>query len=273
MSGALSSYEAGEVTAIQRWKTAEPGVVTQALGLAAAPLSWLVQKVVPEKAVQGVLEAANWAGEQLADTADLLRDGGIAEIAELRTKSLELSDTLANKVHNWAIGIGTAEGGATGATGILGMAVDIPAIITLALRTVHKIGLCYGFECRSLEDKQYAMGILAASGANSIEEKMEALLALRTVQQMVLKQTWKSMSEKAATSQMSKEGAIIAVRNLAKQLGINVTKRKALQAIPLIGGGIGAAVNGAYINDVGWAARRSFQERWLMENGKIVNVC
>jgi hypothetical protein len=86
------------------------------------------------------------------------------------------------------------------------MAIDIPAIITLALRAVHKIGLCYGFECRSLEDKQYAMGILAASGANSIQEKMEALLVLQTVQQMVLKQTWKSMSEKAATQQFEREG-------------------------------------------------------------------
>ncbi|UFS72066.1 EcsC family protein [Geomonas sp. RF6] len=268
----ITVYEAKEVASIREWKELEPGVVGQALGMVAAPLSWLVQKVVPEKAIQGVLEAANWAGGQLADTGDILRDGEVSDIAELRCKSLELSDRLADTVHNWAIGMGTAEGAATGATGLPGMAVDIPAIITLALRTVHKIGLCYGFECRTEEDRQYVLGVLSASGANTMKDKIEALLTLRTIQEMVLKQTWKKMAEKAAGQQLSKEGAIIAIRNLAKQLGINLTKRKALQAIPVLGGGIGAAVNGSYINDVGWAARRLFQERWLVENGKIMEI-
>jgi hypothetical protein len=52
---------------------------------------------------------------------------------------------------------------------------------------------------------------------------------------------------------------------LQKQLGINITKRKALAAIPVIGAAIGGTVNYWYLNDVCWAARRSFQERWLKE--------
>ena len=59
-------------------------------------------------------------------------------------------------------------------------------------------------------------------------------------------------------------------RNLAKQLGINITKRKAAQAIPIIGAGVGAAMNLAFINDVSWAARRAFQEKWLIDNNKII---
>ena len=82
--------------------------------------------------------------------------------------------------------------------------------------------------------------------------------------------TWKKIAERAAQQQLSKEGAIIAVRNLAKQLGINITKRRALATIPVIGAIVGASANGWFIKDVGWAARRAFQERWLLDNRKIM---
>ena len=58
-----------------------------------------------------------------------------------------------------------------------------------------------------------------------------------------------------------------------KQLGINITKRKALQAIPLFGTVVGAAMNAQFINDIAWAARRAFQERWLIENQLIDIEC
>lgn len=61
-----------------------------------------------------------------ADKGDILRDGRISSIGDLKTKSLEPSDELANSVHNWAIGVASAEGGAAGAFGLAGMAVDIP---------------------------------------------------------------------------------------------------------------------------------------------------
>lgn len=157
------------------------------------------------------------------------------------------------------------EGGITGATGVFGLAADIPAIITLALRTIHKIGLCYGFEANNEMDDQFVLAILSASGANSVSEKTAALSMLRSVEITIAKRTWKAMAEKTAQQQISKEGAIIAIKDIAKQLGINLTKRKALQAIPAVGAIIGSSVNGWYIKDVGWAARRAFQERWLVD--------
>jgi hypothetical protein len=177
---------------------------------------------------------------------------------------------MADSVQNWAIGVAVVEGAATGAGGILTAPIDIPAIIVIATRTIHKVGLCYGYECKSKEDMQYVLGILAASGANTMEEKLAALAALRAIQVTVAKQTWKLMAEKAAQSQAGKETLIIGIRNLAKQLGINLTKRKVLSAIPVIGAVIGGSVNGWYIRDVGWAARRAFQERWLVDNHKVL---
>lgn len=55
-----------------------------------------------------------------------------------------------------------------------------------------------------------------------------------------------------------------------KQLGINLTKRKAMQEIYAIDGGIGAAVNGNFMRGIGYAARRSYQGRWLRDNDKWI---
>lgn len=268
----LTKYEQEQVDAIEKWKREEPGVVSQAFGVAIEPLAWLVNKVIPEKAVRGALDLSNSMAEWLTDTGDVIRDGGVGSVSELRNKDLELSDKLADEVHNWAIGLAVVEGSGTGFFGLPGVAADVPAVITLALRTIHKIGVCYGYECSSELDKRFVLGIMSASGANSIAEKTAALAALRSIEITIAKVTWKKIAEKAAERQLSKEAAILAIKNLAKQLGVNITKRKALASIPFIGAAIGGSVNGWYIKEVGWSARRAFQERWLIDNEKIIDA-
>lgn len=268
----LTHYEKQQLLLINKWKNEEPSVVNQAFGKALKPISWAIEKVIPEKAIQGLLDGANEVGRFFADKNDIIRDGKVTKLEDLKNKDLKLSDQLANEVHNWAIGLATTEGGVAGFFGLPGTVVDVPTVITFALRTIHKIGLCYGIDCKTEQDKKFVLGILAASGANSVEEKTAAILALRSIQNTIAKQTWKKMAEKAAQQPFGREAAILAVKNLAKQLGINISKRKALQAIPFIGAVVGASSNGWYIKDVGWAARRAFQERWLLENGKIIDM-
>lgn len=268
----LTEYEKQQWNAVVAWKEEVPSVVSQAVGTALAPVSWLINKVVPISAIQGLLDLSSSAAEWLTDTDDLVRDAGVSSIEELRTLDLKRSDELADEVHNWAIGMATAEGAAAGAAGIFGIAADIPLVLVLALRTIHKIGVCYGFEAKTKEDKDFILGILSASSANEMTEKTAALATLRMIQVSVAKTTWKKIAEKAATDRLSKEAGVIAIKTLAKQLGINLTKRKALQAIPAIGAVVGGSVNGWYLKEIGWAARRSFQERWLLENNRLVEA-
>jgi len=263
----MSEYENKQVELIKDWEQQVPGVVSKGVGLLAKPAAWLVQKVVPQSAIKAALNAANSAGKKLADESDILRDGNVTTIEALRKLSLETSDRLANEVHNWAIGMATAEGGAAGVTGVAGIAVDVPAVLTLALRTIHKIGLCYGYRADTKEEQDFVLSILSAAGSNSQKEKTQALLALKTIEVVVQKQTWKEIERRAAQS-AGKEFGIIAIKNLCKQLGINLTKRKALQVIPGVGAAVGAAVNADFLRDVGYAARRVYQKRWLEENGK-----
>ena len=268
----ISDYEKNQLEAISKWREQEPGIVSQTLGAVLAPLAWVAQQVVPEATVQAAIDGASAVGKWMADAKGVLKDAGVVRVEDLRTQELELCDKLADNVHNWAIGMAAAEGTATGAFGILGAPVDIPAIITLAMRTIHKIGICYGYSCDTEKDQQFVRGILAASGANSMEEKLSALTALSALRNALIHQTWTTMAEKAAQNQLSKEAVLVMVRNLARQVGINITKRRAAAAVPVIGAAVGGSVNAWYIKEVGWAARRAFQERWLSESGRLVTV-
>lgn len=269
MTTALTRYEAGQLERITALKAEAPGVVSRALGVFATPLAWLAQKAIPGAAIQGALDFSNLMARHLTDVNDVLRDAGVSSVEELRGLDLERLDQLADGVHRWAIGLATAEGAATGALGLPGMAADIPVVITLALRTIHKIGVCYGYQARDEQDAQFIYAVLSWSGANSMKEKMASLGFLRTLEVALMKQTWRALNEKAVAARLSKEGAIIAMRNLARQLGVNLTRRKALAVVPVVGALVGGSANGWWMKEVGWAARRAFQERWLLDGGKL----
>lgn len=137
----------------------------------------------------------------------------------------------------------------------------------LTMRTIHKIGLCYGYKAESEEEKQFALEILSTAGANSLKEKQATLLELAALKNILVKEAWKVIEKKAAERGVQ-QAILLLIKQLCKQLGINLTKRKALQVIPGIGMFLAAAINANYIRDVGYAARRIYQERWLTENHK-----
>ncbi len=272
----MSTYEKRQLSEIRDYQNQKPSVVTEGLSLLGKPLEILTGLLIPEQVIQAVLNGANATAEFLADEKDIIRDGKVKNIEELRYKSLEISDEMANEVHNWAIALAIAEGGATGMWGAAGMAADIPAILTLALRTIHKIGLCYGYKADTVEDKEFVLSVMSLAGSNSMKEKNQVLLQLKMLEATLRKNALWVIERKAAKQMADKtvgnELIIKMIRDVCKQLGINFSKRKAMQVIPIVGAGVGAAMNGSFIRDIGYAARRQFQERWLVDNEKLIIV-
>jgi uncharacterized protein (DUF697 family) len=269
IAGNPGEYEKEQIRAIDAWRMEQPSVIGTALGYVMFPISMLIQAIIPPVAIRSAISGTSAMAEWLSDEGDVLRKGAVSEIEELKRKDLRLSDKLANEFHNWAIGLASAEGVGSGIWGIYGLAIDVPFIITFALRTIHKIGLCYGYDSKDEKGKQFVLALLSAAGANTPGEKAEAVKILRAIDVMIAKQTLKTLTEKAVEQQLLKEAVLISIENVGRRLGLNITERKVLQAIPAIGAAVGGSVNAWFIKDVGWAARRAFQERWLIENNMI----
>lgn len=248
----LTPYEKMQIGEIRQWKAKEPGVVNKLAGTALNPLTKILQKAIPEVLIAEFLGFSQSVAKTFVDSSDIEIYAGIRDIKELRGRNLKLSDDLADKVHKRAVALAAAEGAGTGVLGLPGLLIDIPSLITLALRTIHKIGMCYGYEGTDENDKIFILSILSISSANSTAEKSEALRVVRSIH-----------------NTLADEALYIMLRQLGERLSVNLAKRKALAAIPLVGAVVDGSVNGWYINDVAWTARRSFQERWLIDSGKV----
>ncbi len=263
------SYEQQQIRAIRQWQGQSPKLSSMLMGMAVAPAAKLVDMVIPASALHAALEASCKVGEKLASPDAVLKQAGVSHIGELFYADMQLCDSLANTTHDRAIAMAAAEGGVTGATGLLGVAVDVPTLMTLALRTIYQTALCYGFELKGEEGRHVVLRVFSVASANSLREKEAALISLVAIKQMLQQQTWTQIQQ-AAFSTMGKEALVVAMKELASQLGINLTKRKALTIVPLVGAAVGAAVNASFIKDIGWAARRTFQEMWLLQHGGAV---
>ena len=106
--------------------------------------------------------------------------------------------------------------------------------------------------------------ILAAASANSLQEKAGALMAMAELEQRLQAVAVSGVGTGYQES-LGKETVLLLIQRLARQVGINLTKRKVLEMVRGLGALVGAAMNGNYLQDVGWTARRKFQSRWLRE--------
>jgi hypothetical protein len=244
---------------LDAWKAKPPSVLGYAASSVLAPVGWFISRVLPTSAVMGALNGFDWVAKQTLTPAGSADGEDLAEC-----------DRRADQVQTFHIALASAEGAAVGFVGLPGIPADIAATITLALRMVRQVGVEYGYGGNDEFERQFCLSVLQGAGANTMKEKIAAQLALVEISNMVAKQAWSAMAAKAATDRFSREAGITLVRALAKQLGINLTKRKALQAIPLLGAAIGGASNAWFLRDVGLAAQKAYQERWLIDRGHLI---
>ncbi|GAB4283629.1 MAG: hypothetical protein Kow0092_38370 [Deferrisomatales bacterium] len=264
----LTPYEAEQLRAVQRWKSARPRVAAQALDAALSPVAWVLARLVPPAALRGALHAAAEAGKRTTDAASVCRLAGVGHLQELQRADLDRLDAAAGAVHSGAVGLAFGQGAAAGVAGALGAPLDFPALLLIAMRTIYRVSLCYGYDVQGAEDRRFLVGVLAAASANSVNEKKAALRALGALELYLARQA-SGLAGLAARRALGCGAAVLGTRRVAEQVGVNLARRKALAALPYLGAAVGGSFNAWYIRDVGWAARRAFQERWLLDRGKL----
>ncbi|HUR39599.1 MAG TPA: EcsC family protein [Verrucomicrobiae bacterium] len=258
----MTPYEQKVLKAIRAWEAEEPGWGTRLLAKPGSKVAQMVQVVVPPAAVRAALLGADKLGRKLSDERSILKRAGVDTLADLRIGELEACDRLAKTVSRRATTLGGATGAIFGVAGAAGLVADIPTLLTLALRTVHRIGFCYGEQGGAEDERRTGIAIFALVSANSAEEKRRALAALRGGD-AALDAAWRDGVERVAERELAKEATVYSLQNLARTIGVNLGRRKAAGAIPVLGAAVGGAVNAWYLSDVAQVARHVFQERWL----------
>lgn len=259
---ALTPYEQRVREELLAWQQQPPGWGTRLLAKPAGTAARAVQQLVPVEALRLALEKANDLALRLDDRRQLLRKAGVDDERALAHWPLERCDALARSVERKAMLVGGAGGAVFGVSGAAGMVLDIPALLTLALRTIHQTGLCYGEGLGEAGRARLAIGIFALASANSMDEKQRALKALE-VGHEVLDDAWRDGIERVAEREMAKEATVFSLQTLASRVGVHLGSRKGAGVVPVLGALVGCSMNAWYVHDVAATARRVHQWRRL----------
>mgnify|MGYP000035273162 FL=1 len=229
----------------QAFRTSSPSLIGRGFEKITSPVGGAVAAFVPNGLVRGVLQGIDRAvgTPQLVkfdhDLADLKACHDAAERVAIATRAIS----------------GTT-GAASGIGGILTMGLDIPATIALALRCIRDTGRAYGYDGKGARERLFRLQVLELASLNEKKQRAERIAALEA-----------GIGPDGNLSEMPPEeiDPVIeqAIERVSRALAIALFRRRVGAVVPLVGSGIGGAVNVSFQGDVGEAARFAFQERRL----------
>jgi len=245
----LTPYETEQVRQIALWKSTPPSPFSELVKSITTSLTDLVEKMIPDQWVFTTIQKGYRVSELVAGQNDIKRQAGVAQLVELRKKPLEECDRLADRVSVAAQIWATAEGAATGAGGVLTTLIDIPLLFVLSIRTILRIGHCYGYTLDHPNDQKFVLGVLVAATSGSLATRRKRLDRLREVEHVLVEETEEDI--------------------LADELLSLLFQLEIFEEVPGVGIISGALLNLFFVRRVDITARRVFQERWLEDNGKV----
>ncbi len=255
---------------IERWESRGPGFVLSVSDFLLRPAENAARALVPAsiqeavtKAIQEFLSGLGSAAHLISNEAKIYHK--VQTAYQDCGDELKAADLAAKHFWNWSLGFSAGEGGATGLMGLAGLAADIPSLITVSLRLIQQMGMCYGYDMQADEEQEYVMHVLRIGSTASRQAKMESLLVLRPLEQVLLKVSLRKMTETIARRELRYLSLRAAMQEFAKALGIQLTRRKALQLAPVVGALIGASCNAQFVNDVGRAAYMLYRRRRIAQ--------
>lgn len=251
-----------------------PSVTRQLLGRRYNTVNKISKFVLPngmEQASDELLELLSDFASQLASTESVLAATGSREVNQLRA-DLGRSQRAGFALKEVNKAIAAAQGAFSGATGLLGAAIDLPASVIFSLKTIYEIGHSYGFELDDEDDQQAIYFALSKIDLGLIAEKQALFLALRS-----LKGIFATGDMSQISSFLNSNYSVDQFKNyLTDDTGQykwaalqGLTKLKVLRfAVPVVGGVVGAVYNVRLIDEIAVQADDLFSKarHYLNEN-------
>lgn len=255
---------------IEEWESQGPGFLNHLGDFMLLPAQSAAKALIPAGVQDAVAKAIHRLLSGLSSAAYLISNEEkiyyhVEEASNKYKDELKAADEVAKHYWKWNVAGGMGEGSATGALGLVGLAADVPALLTISLRLVQQIGICYGYDVKSYEEQEYVMHVLRIGSTSNPKAKMECLVGLKHIEQILLKVSWQKMSEALARKEISRFSLFAAMKQSAQMLGIQLARRKALQLVPVIGALVGASFNAVFVNDVGRTAFMLYRRRRIAE--------
>ena len=159
----------------------------------------------------------------------------------------------------WATGFGG------GFLGIYGTLAEIPISTTIMLRSIFDIARSEGEDLSSPETGIAALQVFALGGSNSNDDLADsAYYAVRVGMSLEVKSALDFLAKSGGKLADKSAPAIVKlISKIAARFGVTVSEKAAAQAMPFVGGAIGAIINDIFIAHYQNMARGHFTVRRL----------
>lgn len=231
-----------------------------------------LRQALPPAAAQRTLAAAYAASVRLSQPEALLRQAGVASLEDLRAASPSACDALARQVAQRSGWLAGGSGAALGVAGAAGLVADAPTLLLIALRTLIRIGYCYG----EPPSPALVTALFALASADTDEEKRLAWQAALSAPAGGLHDgnaisdgdaAVRDGLERAAEREFAKQALSGSLQKLVGTLAQRLGLRKAAGLLPVVGALVGGAVNIRFVYRLAEAARMAFNARRLLADG------
>ena len=134
--------------------------------------------------------------------------------------------------------------------------LNVPLLLAATLRSIVRIGHCYGYTLDSEIDRLFVLGILELSTADEPERRQELFQQL----------------EQLGPAPAGSNG-----RSKKKRVDLDGVRTAMLEdlafgAVPILGDLTSILMDYDFVRRVDITARRVFQERWLKDHGKVEKI-
>jgi len=264
----MSNYIETAKKEIETWEHEGPGFLSNVGEMILWPAQKAAEALISDnvfdtigKAIEAMLAGLKHTANYTINTIEIR--ARLEETAKSFKERFEAVDETARHYWNWHIAYAAGEGAFLGSGGIASLAADIPIILGMAVRLIQEISICYGFDIVTESDKTYLMHILMAGSALDEKAKSEYILALKNIETVLVNVAKGNIDSHEAGKKINEMALLTNVDQFAEKLGIQITKRKALQIVPLLGGLVGGCFNAAFMNDIGKSAFMNYRRRWI----------
>ena len=246
----LTSYEASQVRAIAAWKNCRQSRLSALVDTLTSPVTLAVGHVVPRRMVATLVSSM----EEIASRADVRTDvaqaADAADVGDLATAPLETCDRLARLFTARAEKFAIVESAAASVGGPL---FHAPQQLIAALRSIARIGHCYGFLLATPADHAIVIDILEIAMLQNPVDRCRVVESLHA-------------AIDAHTDSQADDRDYLTRASRAFFAG------EAMDFLPVVGSAASFIFDNQFMHSVDETARRIFQERWLRDRHLVQSI-
>jgi len=179
----------------------------------------------------------------------------IEDVTEIRALDVSVPDRVVGRACSVWTAVAGATGVATSATGLVGFAVDIPALLANNLMAIGEVASIYGFDVGEPDEHAYAMAVLFSQDRDSSRPSAAAYMS----------EIARALQEGASWEEIRDEKAGQWLRRAARELAWYLIKRKLAGIVPGVGSLVAGGVNAHFTARTCGEARTVYRERFVAE--------